>query len=171
MIVLGVDPPNAVAVVDGDRLLHLDHWSKGLTEYRLCIQVQKAVDIAVRLGAEALAIEGQFAEWRDEVDKKKRAGINRSALILSGRAGFFRMEWLRVSMGRQIKVYAPSEWRAVSLGRGFGNSRDQYKEAARLMAKAIYGATVTTKEADEADAIGIARALSLTSGLEARYGR
>ena len=158
MIVLGVDPPNAVAVVNGDKLLHLARWAKSPDEWALCKQVQKAVGIAVRLGAEALAIEGQFGEWRDSVEKKKRAGLVRSALVLSGRSGFFRMEWLRVTLGKPIKIYAPGEWRKPVLGR-CGNTSAQKKAAAIQMVEGIYG--VQGCDDDCADAIGLARALSL----------
>ena len=158
MIVLGVDPPNACSVVDLDTLLHADHCSKGVSDYRLCKFIEKSVDIALQRGAKVMALEGQFGEWRKNVPENIRRAKVRSALVLARRAGMWVQEWHRQSEGKRVEIVDPAWWYAKAVGAAFGNAREDRKAGAKVMCAGIYGATL---QEDEADATGIARAVSV----------
>lgn len=158
MITFGVDPDNATCVLDGDRLMSIRSWKKGIDDFALCRKVQEAVDVAVRRGAEVMAIEGQFIDARDSEDKATRISKGIASLKLSRRAGFFVMEWLRVTKGSMVVTLQPQSWYSVSVGKRQGKTSKERKKATQAMVKSIYGATVGE---DEADAIGIARAVSI----------
>jgi hypothetical protein len=154
MIALGIDPPNAWAVVDGrDRILGSGHWSKGLPDADLARRIADGVAAARALGAECCAIEGQWIEWRDSVPATERRGKARSSLILARSAGMWVQAWHIGGPGRLVSV-APNVWRQAVLVRGGSPTRDDRKAQAVMMARFIYGAAL---QEDEAEAVGIAR--------------
>ena len=163
MIALGVDPPNGWAVVDGDRRISSGQWSKRITDAKLAMNVVEAVDLARSLGARVMGIEGQFWEWRDSVEKKKRAGLIRSALVLSSRSGMWKQEWLRQSGGMPLVVLPPSDWRRSVLGRGAPRSSAAVNAYVIQMMSLIYRRDLRGAELreDEANAVGIARCVSV----------
>ena len=157
MIVLGVDAPNGWAVVDRDRMLTSGRWAKGKGFTALSVDIALAVDEAIFRGAQVLASEGQFSEWRDSVEAKAKAGINRSALLTAKHTGMWIQEWSRQSGGLPVVEKQPAEWRRPVLGRGAPKDSRGLKRAAIEAVRMLYGVEVTT---DEADAICIARCVS-----------
>jgi len=158
MIVLGVDPPNGWAVVQGDKLHKHGHWPKRINDARLSKEIGLAVKAALEAGAEVLAIEGQWVEWRGSVDAKKRAGMGRSALVTAGHRGMWVQEWLQQSDGAPVVVLQPEEWRAPVLGSKGPKDRDSRKAQAVEYMSALYGLLLSE---DEAEAVGIGRCVSL----------
>jgi len=159
MIVLGVDPPNGWAVVDGDKLLGSAHWPKGVPDSRLAREIRVAVGSALKAGAEVLAIEGQWIEWRGSVPAKQRAGMGRSALVTAGHRGMWVQEWLRQSDGAPVEVLQPEAWRKPVLGTKGPKDRDARKDQAIRFMSALYGVKLSE---DEAEAVGIARCVSIS---------
>ena len=165
MITLGVDPPNGRAVLDCDDLLFYAQWSKEINEAKLASNIEAAVTEALDLGARVLAIEGQYGEFRASIDKKKRAGLIRSTLVLASRAGMWKQEWLRQSRERYgtslpIVVKPPTEWRDEVLGRYAPKKTREVNPYVIQFMGAMYDVDLAKKE-DAANAIGVARSVSV----------
>jgi len=163
MSVFGVDPPNGCAVVNGDRMLGHLQWSKKISDAELAAEIENAVTSALFMGADVLAIEGQFGPWLEGMPEKKRRGITRSIIVLSNRAGMWEQEWRRQSRakhGKSLPVVRmqPGEWRKPVLGRGAPKQSKPLNAYIIIAMSAVY--RVKLKE-DEANATGIARAVSV----------
>ena len=163
MIILGIDPPNAWAVVEtnSDTLMAHGHWSKSHKGWKLAERIVGTVTEArAILHAQAMIIEDQFVGWGaregEDVKRNKASG----ALVLARNAGRWVQEWERRHGTPDAVMVAPAAWRKVSLPRGTGRTRDAKKAAAMMAARALFGVEL---QEDEAEAALIARAYGRTA--------
>ena len=148
-VILSWDPPNAVALVQGDTLLMHDHWTMAKkSDLWLSSRVNEILQVSIPQvldgSIDVLVVEGQYLHvFGDDAPHVKR-GKQRGSLVLSYRAGIIAGICM-VATGLECTRLDPDKWQTAMVGRG---GREQRKKMSLLRARSMTGIELTVDESD-----------------------
>ena len=159
LTVLGVDPPNALAVVRGDAMLFHGSFRKNPSYRKNSFAISELMELAMVHKPDIIAIEDQWIDLRRGPDGKLLRRLD-TPLILSRKSGLWVYAWFEHGGETEPEFLEPGEWQKPVIGgrAAAKGTNAERKFLAQAVIRHIYGPDL---DEDEVDAAGVARSKSL----------